>query len=785
MTERHEIVLAGCNPTPLASYLKGLGILRLITDQKDHQATARWSSDTFVLRSALNHSELREFFLYGYVPTPIISPWSGRAGFLEGEGGTDSKRKGRVIVDEVSNSLGKRFGGYRTVLNATGDNRIILELDRVRMKVKRTEKEQKELKNAGQQIADDAKECLKELKEAEKRLKNMLLLSLRSELDERFLLWIDACVALTGKKTLAAPLLGSGGNEGSMDFSINHLDHLKQLIDPSTDKPTAAAISAIDKALFDKTSVFHADGNPGFLNPGVVSGPNMSNGYAGRSGDNPWNTVLMLEGVVMFASAVTKRSNSSAQTSLSFPFMYQSLPAGDGSIYSKEKNRHEFWAPLWNQFATREELRSLFCEGRNTVGREAANDGLDMLRAVKSLGIDRGIQAFQRFGLFERRGKGYYVAAPIGRFAVSQNEAAGWIEDLCQKSNWLFRFRNFTNGNNVAEHLLSLRRKLDEHLFVITSRHPSPVQVQDVLTLLGEIQYALTRSAKARDDKEGIPPVPQLSEQWVRQANDQSTTFRIARALAGLRGIERSALPLRSQLFPIHHAYGNQWREKACKDPALKNDPACRVRLHIAPQRDLTSTLIALLQQRLSLVSRLDFEDKPLNSGSGVDLADLYTFLMDGSIDSDIAALLPGLSLCRIPKGNEQTAGESEIHAAFALCKLALTPDSTLRSLQVLVGDEQNLPIASQLIPKLATGDIAQAKHAIRIAWQRLRGSGLQPLMPFDQSPELTGVNPRRLAASLLIPLNYGATGVLARTILKNDDSKQTGQFQLSESSQD
>lgn len=771
MTERHEVILAGCSPTPLASYLKGLGILSLIAAQIDRQATARWSSNTFVLRSILDRRNLRNFFLCSYIPTPIISPWSGRAGFLEGETGSGSTRKGAVIVNEIIDSKGNRFKSYRSTLNAVKNSNVVSGLNNARIEVKNEKEKQKN----GQQITDEDKEKLKELERREKNLKNLLLLSLRADADERFLPWFDACMALAGNESLMAPLLGgSGGNEGSMDFSINHLEHLKQLIDPVTDLPTEASKVSIEHALFGKTTAVPSkvQGNPGFFSPGVTGGPNMSNGYFEKKPrHNPWNTVLMLEGAILFASTITKKSISIENKFLSFPFMFEAFQAGDGSIYAKEKNRPEFWAPLWKQFATITELRSLISEGRCTVSRQAVNHGLDMLRAVKSLGVDRNISAFQRYGFFKRRGD-VYTATPIGRFSVEHNEVNSLIEDL-YRNNWLSEFHRFTNGKTAANRFVSLRRKLDEQLFLITSRNSYQAGIQQGLSLLGEIQAELAHSAKARKN---IPPIPQLSKEWVLAADDNSTVFRIARALAGLRGVDKTKpLPLRSQLFPIHHANRNQWLETACKDKIHKDDPSCRIRLHISHQRNLTALLIALLLQRMSLPSRLDFKDKPLNSTAGVDLADLSAFLTDedDSTDSSISALLPGLSLCNMPYSDENQAGEGEIYAAYALCKLALTPDATLRRMGFL-GEKQNLPVAPQLVSKLATGNTDQAREAIKIAWGRLRGSGLEPVLPLKQLPDLAGVGPRRLAAALLIPLNFGATGALARDVLKNDDSTET-----------
>lgn len=77
----HVHRLDGCAPTPLAHYLKALGVLRLVAEQADHDARAWWEGDSFRLATRLNHDELGSFFLRDYEPTPLISPWNKGAGF--------------------------------------------------------------------------------------------------------------------------------------------------------------------------------------------------------------------------------------------------------------------------------------------------------------------------------------------------------------------------------------------------------------------------------------------------------------------------------------------------------------------------------------------------------------------------------------------------------------------------------------------------------------------------------------------------------------------------------
>lgn len=134
----NEIVLDGCTATPLVGYLKALGVLRLLSARYPETRGA-WRGDRFVLRTPLDRSGIEQFFLEEYAPTPIISPWSGRAGFLEGDDGQDSKRKGAVILARIESATGKRFGRYRQVVTAIRNVPIIRRMDRARADRKRLE----------------------------------------------------------------------------------------------------------------------------------------------------------------------------------------------------------------------------------------------------------------------------------------------------------------------------------------------------------------------------------------------------------------------------------------------------------------------------------------------------------------------------------------------------------------------------------------------------------------------------------------------------------------------
>ena len=76
-----RLPLVGCTPEPLISYLKALGVLRLVAEDGDHgdpHARGAWENGAFVLYSKLSRKELIDFFLNHYAPSPILAPWGAR-----------------------------------------------------------------------------------------------------------------------------------------------------------------------------------------------------------------------------------------------------------------------------------------------------------------------------------------------------------------------------------------------------------------------------------------------------------------------------------------------------------------------------------------------------------------------------------------------------------------------------------------------------------------------------------------------------------------------------------
>jgi len=702
----NEIILAGCTPTPLANYLKALGVLRLL-GSKHSTTRGCWRGDRFVLQTSLEMCGVLEYFLEDYEPTPVMAPWNGGSGFYA----KDNKDALRSLCESTS----PRLAAYRQCLV----------------------------------LAEEALAPFSRDESPKGEDKARLLLSLRSSLPESALGWFDASVLLSASAPQYPPLLGTGGNDGRLDFTNNFMQRLGDVSSLTGGLPPPMSREWLGMALFSATSSALVKRAVGQFSPGQAGGPNAATGFEADAAINPWDFVLMIEGALMFAAAAVRRNADDPFGVLSYPFTVRAVGAGAGSLGEGDaaSSRGELWLPIWRQPASHTEVRALLSEGRVALGKKPARDALDFARALHRLGGYRGVQGFQRFALVMRAGKAY-LAAPLARVNVSEAPHADLLHDLDQ-SNWLERFRQFARGDNTPQRFLVLRRQLEDRIFDLSGREPTPAEMQSMLVLLGSIQHALAASSKAR---EAVAPVPRLSERWVSAADDGTPEFRIARALAGLRGTGDAPLPLRAQIHPVQRQF-NQW---------MTPDAGETVRVCAGRKGRLIADMAAWLERRLWLMDRLEMSDKPLASPAGAMLDDVAAFLESDAMDARIAALLPGLSLCEIPPDTDRQAGEGTVPAAFGLMKLALTTDRDLRSLGRLQAGE-HLPVPAGMLAALMAGD--RGGRAATLAWRRLRSSGLTPALRAPL-PTLAGIDPARAAAALLIPLRWAATAAVARALL-------------------
>jgi CRISPR-associated protein Csx17 len=765
-----EIVLAGCAPVPLASYLKALGVFRLVAEQKDKTARGCWRDEVFVLGTVLTDEELMRFFLDEYRPSPIISPWNGGSGFYfrEGKSGEEDPTTGE-----------KRKTGVRD--KPTAATRIVSQFA--------------EMKSYNRLALYKAVICqtqnvLRALdwdKAPAQKNKRKLVLQLRACLPEESLMWLDAAIALTGDTLGFPPLLGSGGNDGNLDFSSNFMQRLADVIDPETGNSKASARAPLEATLFGGAAAVVGEGAIGQFAPGAAGGPNATTGFERGTLINPWDYILILEGALLFAASATRRLGASADPgSLSYPFTVRTTSAAGASAAVSDEGdaRGEIWLPLWDRFASISEIRSLLSEGRATLGRTSAQDGLDFARAVATLGVNRGVEAFQRFGLLRRYGKSY-VAAPMGRVRVQHNPRADLLNDL-DGGDWLHRFREFARGGNAPARLRSLALQLDEAIFAMT-QDASPRAVQRVLIAIGEAAAYLVSSPKARDPKEGNQkPPPRLRPKWFQDADDGSAEFRIASALAGIG---------RSPLDELPAADDNEEEAEAVNEADLgepdeidnDSDIAARdasaeeergltlpppFRAHLAPldektwykryrkwsERDglavwgagaLERNLIAIAKRRLIFASTRKLDGGPFDGQAPADLASVLAFLWRETDDEKIAGLAQGLAWADAPNFiGAQVEQKHPLPLAYVLIKPFFAPIEAIRAIKNVPSDIR-LPVPPGLIARLRTGDVGAA---MALACRRARASGL-PITFAPRPEDAAGIDGPRLLAALLIPI--------------------------------
>lgn len=723
------ILLKGCSPTPLAHYLKALGILRLVAEQKAPDATGCWRNDGFILTSSLDEQALQRFFLEEYRPTPIIAPWNGGSGFYYQESkskdidpATGKKQKSGIrnqpteatrTVDALLNSEAPRFTEYRRLL----------------------EQSRRMLAQSGFQESPKNDD------------KNAVLQLIRNSFPDSFLAWLDAALLISQDKTFFPPLLGTGGNDGNLDFTNNFMQRQLQLFDAKDGSANQAASSWLMSALFElPTSHLQKDAAIGQFSPGNAGGPNATAGFESNSLTNPWDFVLMLEGALLFAANATRRFQQDKTGALSYPFTVRNTGGGSGaSKQTDEANaRAEIWLPLWHNPATLAELKVLFQEGRATVGRRPVKDGLDFARAVATLGVDRGIGEFQRYGFMMRSGKAY-LAAPMGRMQTRRNPAADLIQEL-DKTRFLDNLRSFARKAEAPGRIVSLVHQLESRLFELT-RSGNPKTVQDILIALGQLQRALSVSGKGRDAIRR--PVPWLSPAWLLSANDQTAEYRLACALAGLYAPD---LPMRVHFAPVK-AKEQAWDEHS--------------RLAVWGAGAFENNMTTLLRTRLLAAERLQHKDKPFNISFGADCSDIAAFLESATDDQRIGELAQGLALIKNIPHNSATQHrqkpQSVLPGAYAALKPFFTSDEVLQKTGFLPPDCK-LPFRPEILAGLAAN---QTDKALKLAWDKLKHVGVAlPAFP-NQPPSALGINGPRLLAALAIPIEFGQLAKMLRSITK------------------
>lgn len=797
----NELTLEGCTPEPLMAYLKALGVLRLVSEQRDPDARGHWEAGVFKLNTALDRAALVKFFRDDYKPTPLLAPWNGGSGFyvkldldefLESGGNATFKDRDVVAaINAIESSNVERLKPYSEQIRET--KRALGTLaERVDFKHALAEP----LSRWPGATSSSAKKTVK--KEATDILNTMMLFrsgddtfSIGKAAKDEFvsdlrgkvltndgLFWLDAALAMrTGQKKnrTESPTLGSGGNIGNSDFSARFAQLLPQVMPLQSGESRPGTCEAwLNAALFgtpapqlEKISVDQFD-------PGKAGGANGTQGMDAAPMLNPWDYLLMMEGALVLAGN-TSRQLGAGRAAASFPFVVASSPAGHGSI-GNDKTRGEAWLPLWSAPALFGEVKLLLSEGRADVGRVRATSGLTFAQAVAGLGVDRGIRSFVRYEFQERLGQSY-IATPVGRFDVPRAPIDG-IE-LVRALNPLLNSIQMGIDDKTPARFTTLLRRTESAVFDFC-KYGGPARLANILAALGNAEREFAVGSAKPEKRRVRRPLAGLDAGWLTAADDGSPEFGIARAVAFMHRGAKDTGPVRLNLEPVEQN-GTFWNWGEGGGHVVWNG------------RDLARNMGAVVARRLMDAEKNGEPFPPFGSAFPASLADISAFLNRETDDDKLEDLIWGLSLIGDEaKRDEPARTEAELPRAYALLKLTLLPGklewwkngdiSGLRLNRPRRTDD-NVPGTAvkpePAIPaKLRAGDV---RGACEVAVRRLRASGFSPIgsaRADGARREIDwvagGTSADRLLAALLIPVPDSAVNQLADLVLRRPSETQT-----------
>jgi CRISPR-associated protein Csx17 len=706
VTPVHVHRLDGCTSQPLAHYLKGLAVLRLVAEQADSAARGFWRGEAFHLVSALDREALLDFLTNAYEPTPLVAPWNGGSGFYPKD-----KKDG---IDALASSAAARFAAYAAAIQT-----------------------------AQQAVGGRKKAPKNDEKEA-------LLQRCRDSWTGPVTEWLDAAYVLTADGTVRYPaVLGTGGNDGRLDFTNNFMQRLVELFDPATGAPRGQARALLEAALFGATTNGMISKAVGQFLPGGAGGANASSGFSGDSLFNPWDFVLMLEGALLLEVAAVRRLESHELPQAAAPFAVRGRAAGYASAAgADEGSRGEQWFPLWSAPSTVAEVQALFDEGRMRVGRRDAQSALDAARALARLGVARGVDAFERYGYIERNGQAN-LAVPLGRWSVVPRPRVRLLDEI---DGWVYRLRRAAGQTGIGA-MERAARRIDDAMLQVC-REDVASAWSTLLERLGEAEDMLRDRPRTVADQR-LRPLPRLSPGWADVLED-SAEVRIAKAIASQYD-PSSGTPSTPKLGSIRrHCLPLTVREDrfATTEGGFVQDASV-----VWTGRDLVEDLATVALRRAMEARRLTLPNLKLVSRHPAPLEDLQAWVMGALDDRRIAALARPLMAVRWWEvERSRPTGEPPVALAPLGLFKVLFPHGT-------PFDHTPRP-ESDILRLLVAGRLEEAS---RRAARRLVAHGLRPKLDrVVGSPELA----RRLAAAVLVPLSPSdQRWLLERTVRRPPDS--------------
>lgn len=671
---RHE--LPGLRSEPLARYLAGLGLIKVLGRHRGSDVTVAWTADGLVVRTTV--PDLADWLANEYVPTPVLSPWNNGSGF----GAKD--KESRRVLNELRTHPSPRLAQFREAIRL-GEEAV--------------------LQTAGR---------------GDKR---RVVLTFRNCCPDSLLGWIDAAVVLAGDDTFFPPLLGTGGNDGRLDFSTNFHQRLLEVIGSTEQERVKSAVLARD--LLDGTEVEQlAYGAVGQFDPGSAGGPGSSRFGAARSLVNPWAYVLLVEGAMLFAASAVRRTQHYrvGDQRAAIPFTVTASPDGSTSGAAGEEARGEVWSPVWTQEFSLAEIEQLFSEARASWRGRPARRAVDFYAATRTLGVARGVTSFTRYGLQRRNGLAF-AAVPLDRVSVRAKPEVRLAAGL---DDWVQLVSRGDTSTAVAEALRGF-----EKAHLAFARDGGALPLIRLLGALTTLEQTVGRSGRAKENLpvRRLPSADEFLQFLEREA--PCPELRIAAGLASCSTVGGTdpARSMRKLLLPIDPAVpgdksrAGSWRH-APLVPGFGLRPLHRVLADVLVWRSRTAanepTAVDEPDQKLTFRGIPTFR-----SGIRVPAADLHKFAL-GEVDSRLVE--PWLLACLALdwRGVHRCWGSTGPVIPQATLGLLHPLAQGLGSRRGAGNDEPKLALRPDWAVRLAAGQVRQVHDEVvarmrQVGWDAAR----------------------------------------------------------------
>ena len=744
---RHEFVCGGLRADSFLGYLKTLGVFRAFAIQFDPTVRLAFSDDGARFTSDREKEALEGFLLDTYAPTPVINPWNKGGGVAK----QSKSPSADALIKQIESTTSARWRPYRESI-------------------------------ASARVAVDLSDAHGPMKDAEK--KKLVVALFRARCPEEAIAWIDTAVVLGARDAGFPPIVGSGGNDGRLDFGVTFAGYALSMMDGKAARGVDRGALLRD-AIDGTATATLVPGSLGQYAPSTAVTFNLANGTMADGLVNPWDYIFALEGAVTFAGALVKRASSSDRPS--YPFSFTSVAAGFGSASTGEDTRGELWLPIWAGAASWAAVSALLRRGRlevdltnnRTTAARSARNSLDAVHGALTLGVASGLQRMERVVLAARNGLAY-TGTNAGVIHVGERRDPAVASLNREILQWIAR----TGGLQIGAQALDAIRTYEESVYAygatrINDHLQRARAFQEIIAALGLVDRTVALGPP-KDHK----PLPFLESMLLAPGgplDDGSAEHRLARAIASL-GNWRANNPqssLRFDLVGVRYgskglAYGSDravlWRSDT--KAMLASIAARRTRDVAAARADastkylLHASAVAMLGDfELLLAEELDldrlgrlvlgyslihpaarpavFEDTAVEAGTSADgnesAEDEAASL--GAADHGASGAVERSRGKRTYDLSRSMVDVSEIPSGFAILKLAID------RVKLPGVNSDPPPMDAEIVPLLLANS---GGRALATAERRLRATGFVP----RDVREMLVDDPLLYAAALLVPAN-------------------------------